>query len=104
MLAMMAAGMGNWDEFVRTGGWDVDARLPMALEVEAADRVMAAGRAVSGGVLASTLSASALRYARGGCPLTAGRPAPCRCRGERRYPGQRHSDVGRSQRPGSVRK
>ena len=44
----MAAGMGNWDEFVRTGGWDVDARLPMALEVEAADRVMAAGRAVSG--------------------------------------------------------
>ena len=51
--------MGNWDEFVRTGGWDVDARLPMTLEVEAADRVMAAGRAVSGGVLASTLSASA---------------------------------------------
>jgi hypothetical protein len=21
----MAAGMGNWDEFVRTGGWDVGA-------------------------------------------------------------------------------
>ena len=94
--------MGNWDEFVRTGGRDVDARLPMALEVEAADRVMAAGRAVSGGVLASTLSASALRYARGGCPLTAGRRRVGV--GERRYPGQRHSDVGRSQRPGSVRK
>ena len=44
----MAAGMGNWDEFVRTGGWDVDARLPMALGVEAPDTVMAAGRAVSG--------------------------------------------------------
>ena len=35
----MAAGMGNWDEFVRTGGWDVGARLPTALGVEAADRV-----------------------------------------------------------------
>ena len=23
--------MGNWDEFVRTGGWDAGARLPMAL-------------------------------------------------------------------------
>jgi hypothetical protein len=44
----MAAGMGNWDEFVRTGGWDAGARLPMALGVEAADTVMAAGRAVSG--------------------------------------------------------
>ena len=40
--------MGNWDEFVRTGGWDVGATLPMALGVEAPDRVMAAGRAVSG--------------------------------------------------------
>jgi NADPH:quinone reductase-like Zn-dependent oxidoreductase len=48
LLTVMAAGMGNWDEFVRTGGWDVGARLPMALGVEAADRVMAAGRAVSG--------------------------------------------------------
>jgi hypothetical protein len=27
----MAADMGNWDEFVRTGGWDGAARLPMAL-------------------------------------------------------------------------
>jgi hypothetical protein len=40
--------MGNRDEFVRTGGRDVDTRLPMALRVQAADRVMAAGRAVSG--------------------------------------------------------
>jgi hypothetical protein len=44
----MAARMGNWGEFVRTGGWDVGARLPTALGVEAADRVMTAGRAVSG--------------------------------------------------------
>jgi NADPH:quinone reductase-like Zn-dependent oxidoreductase len=44
---VMAVGMGNWDEFVRTGGWDVGARPPMALGVEAADTVMAAGRAVA---------------------------------------------------------
>ena len=48
LVEVRAAGVGNWDEFVRTGGWDVGARLPMALGVEAADRVMAAGRAVSG--------------------------------------------------------
>jgi NADPH:quinone reductase-like Zn-dependent oxidoreductase len=33
--------------FVRTGGWDVGARPPMALGVEAAGTVMAAGQAVS---------------------------------------------------------
>ena len=47
LLEVMAAGVGNWDEFVRTGGWDVGARPPMALGVEAAGTVMAAGRAVS---------------------------------------------------------
>jgi hypothetical protein len=40
--------MGNRDEFVRTGGRDVDTRLPKALGVQAADNAMAAGRAVSG--------------------------------------------------------
>src|SRR6201982_2890852 len=47
LLEVMVAGVGNWDEFVRTGGWDVGARPPMALGVEAAGRVMAAGRAGS---------------------------------------------------------
>jgi NADPH:quinone reductase-like Zn-dependent oxidoreductase len=46
LLEVMAAGVGNWDEFVRTGGWDVAARPPMALGVEAAGMVVAAGRAV----------------------------------------------------------
>jgi NADPH:quinone reductase-like Zn-dependent oxidoreductase len=46
LLEVMAAGVGNWDEFVRTGGWDVGARPPMALGVEAAGTVMAAGQAV----------------------------------------------------------
>jgi NADPH:quinone reductase-like Zn-dependent oxidoreductase len=48
LLTVMAARMGNWDEFVRAGGPDVGTRPPMALEVEAADTVIAAGRAVSG--------------------------------------------------------
>jgi len=47
LLEVRAAGVGNWDEFVRTGGWEVGARPPMALGVEAAGVVMAAGRAVS---------------------------------------------------------
>ena len=45
LLEVMAAGVGNWDEFARTGGWDVGARPPMALGVEAAGTVVAAGRA-----------------------------------------------------------
>src|SRR6266702_5670236 len=47
LLEVMAAGVGNWDEFVRTGGWDVGARPPMALGVEAAGTVLATGQTVS---------------------------------------------------------
>jgi NADPH:quinone reductase-like Zn-dependent oxidoreductase len=47
LLEVRAAGMGNWDEFVRTGGWDVGARAPMALGVEAAGIVLAVVQAVS---------------------------------------------------------
>ena len=39
LLEVMAAGVGNWDEFVRTGGWDVGEKPPMALGVEAAGTV-----------------------------------------------------------------
>jgi NADPH:quinone reductase-like Zn-dependent oxidoreductase len=46
LLEVRAVGMGNWDEFVRTGGWDVGAKPPMALGVEAAGIVLAAGEAV----------------------------------------------------------
>jgi NADPH:quinone reductase-like Zn-dependent oxidoreductase len=46
LLEVRAAGVGNWDEFVRTGGWDVGAKPPMALGVEAAGTVLAAGQAV----------------------------------------------------------
>ena len=35
LIQTRAAGVGNWDEFVRTGGWEVGASPPMALGVEA---------------------------------------------------------------------
>ncbi len=36
LISVKAAGIGNWDEIVRTGGWDVGTATPMALGVEAA--------------------------------------------------------------------
>lgn len=48
LLDVRACGVGNWDEFVRTGGWDTGARPPMALGVEAAGIVAAAGSSASG--------------------------------------------------------
>jgi NADPH:quinone reductase-like Zn-dependent oxidoreductase len=47
LLEVRAAGVANWDEFVRTGGWNVGAKPPMALGVEAAGNVLAAGQAVT---------------------------------------------------------
>jgi NADPH:quinone reductase-like Zn-dependent oxidoreductase len=48
LVAVKAAGVGNWDEFVRTGGWDVGRRPPMALGVEAAGVIEAVGDRVRG--------------------------------------------------------
>ncbi len=48
LLDVRACGVGNWDEFVRTGGWDVGTRPPMALGVEAAGVVAAAGNSAGG--------------------------------------------------------
>ena len=45
LIEVMAAGVGNWDEFVRTGGWDVGRQPPMALGVEGAGTVLATGKA-----------------------------------------------------------
>src|SRR4051794_16574674 len=47
LIEVRAAGVGNWDEFVRTGGWDVGRRPPMALGVEAAGLVTAVGSRVT---------------------------------------------------------
>lgn len=47
LIRVRAAGVGNWDEVVRTGGWDIGRRPPMALGVEAAGLVEAVGSAVT---------------------------------------------------------
>ena len=43
VISVRAAGVGNWDEIVRVGGWDVGRRPPLALGVEAAGVVAAVG-------------------------------------------------------------
>lgn len=34
LIQVRAAGVGNWDEIVRAGGWNVGCSAPMALGVE----------------------------------------------------------------------
>ena len=46
VIRVVAAGVGNWDEIVRQGGWDVGVPPPLALGVEAAGIVDRVGRAV----------------------------------------------------------
>lgn len=46
VVDVRAAGVGNWDEIIRTGGWDVALRPPMALGVEASGVVSAVGSTV----------------------------------------------------------
>jgi NADPH:quinone reductase-like Zn-dependent oxidoreductase len=48
LIEVRAAGVGNWEEFVRTGEWDVGRAPPMALGVEAAGIVKSVGDAVEG--------------------------------------------------------
>ena len=47
LIEVRAAGVANWDEFVRVGGWDVGAQPPMALGVEASGVVKAVGDRVT---------------------------------------------------------
>lgn len=47
LIAVEAAGIGNWDDIVRTGGWDVGRTPPMALGVEAAGSIVATGPGVT---------------------------------------------------------
>ena len=46
-IEVYAAGVANWDEFVRNGGWNVGSVPPMALGVEACGIVRDVGRSVS---------------------------------------------------------
>src|SRR5436309_1337174 len=48
VISVRAAGVGNWDEVVRVGDWDVGHRPPLALGVEAAGIVDAVGEDVTG--------------------------------------------------------
>jgi NADPH:quinone reductase-like Zn-dependent oxidoreductase len=47
VISVLAAGVGNWDEFVRLGDWDIGRRPPLALGVEAAGVVAVVGKEVS---------------------------------------------------------
>lgn len=47
LIEVVAAGIGNWDELVRIGRWQVGGPAPMALGTEAAGTVVAAGSGVS---------------------------------------------------------
>ena len=47
VISVRAAGVANWDEFVRTGQWDVGRQPPLALGVEAAGVVESVGDDVS---------------------------------------------------------
>lgn len=46
LIDVRAAGVANWDDIVRIGGWDVGTKPPMALGVEASGIVRAVGSAV----------------------------------------------------------
>jgi NADPH:quinone reductase-like Zn-dependent oxidoreductase len=43
LIQVMAAGVGDWDEFVRVGDWDIGRTPPMALGVEAVGVVTRVG-------------------------------------------------------------
>jgi NADPH:quinone reductase-like Zn-dependent oxidoreductase len=47
LIDVRAAGVANWEEFVRTGRWDVGAHPPIALGVEASGVVRVVGSSVS---------------------------------------------------------
>ncbi|OMC49582.1 NADP-dependent oxidoreductase [Mycobacterium sp. IS-1264] len=43
LIDVRGAGVGNWDNIIRTGGWDVGTRPPLALGVEATGVIEAVG-------------------------------------------------------------
>src|SRR5437667_3284850 len=47
LIDVAAAGMGNWDELVRIGSWQIGGPAPMALGTEAAGTVAAVGSRVA---------------------------------------------------------
>src|SRR5580765_6975066 len=47
LIDVVAAGIGNWDELVRIGSWQIGGPAPMALGTEAAGTVAATGSGVA---------------------------------------------------------
>jgi NADPH:quinone reductase-like Zn-dependent oxidoreductase len=47
LIETAAAGIGNWDDVVRQGGWDVGVSPPMALGVQGAGQIVRVGRNVT---------------------------------------------------------
>src|SRR5205809_7908581 len=47
LIDVVAAGIGNWDELVRIGSWQIGGPAPMALGTEAAGTVAAVGSCVA---------------------------------------------------------
>jgi NADPH:quinone reductase-like Zn-dependent oxidoreductase len=48
LIDVRSAGVGNWDDIIRTGGWDVGTSPPLALGVEASGVIKAVGAQASG--------------------------------------------------------
>ncbi len=48
LIDVRGAGVGNWDNIIRAGGWDIGTKPPLALGVEAAGVIKAVGAAPSG--------------------------------------------------------
>jgi len=48
LIDVVTAGIGNWDDLVRTGSWQVGGPAPMALGTSAAGTVAAVGSGVAG--------------------------------------------------------
>ena len=48
LIDVRSAGVGNWDDIIRAGSWDVGTRPPLALGVEAAGVIKAVGSGASG--------------------------------------------------------
>ncbi len=55
VISVRATGVGNWDEIVRVGDWDVGRKPPLALGVEAAGVVAAVGEQVTSFALGDEL-------------------------------------------------
>lgn len=67
LLDVRACGLGNWDEIVRTGGWDTGVQPPMALGVEAAGLVAAVGESVPGIRVGDAVTTHSLPLREQGC-------------------------------------